>query len=68
MIQVLLIFKPINNENSPVDNDITKLISFSLVKVARLSIIVSKKNIINNNNENISYHNKAINPKSGHNI
>lgn len=45
-----------------------KLIFFSLVKVVRLGIIVSKRNIINNNNKNISYHNKEINPKSGHNI
>lgn len=45
-----------------------KFIFFSLVKVVRLGIIVNKRNIINNNNKNISYHNKEINPKSGHNI
>lgn len=41
-----------------------KLIFFSLIEVIRLDIIVSKKNIIVNNNKYIGYYNKkkVLNP------
>lgn len=41
-----------------------KLIFFSLIEVIRLDIIVSKKNIIINNNKYIGYYNKkkVLNP------
>lgn len=45
-----------------------KLISFSLIEVIKFDIIISKKNVINNNNENIDYHNKKNGPIYGHNI
>lgn len=58
----------LNNKNYPVDNNISKTNIFSFVEVVRLDIIISKKNIINNNNKYISYHNEKKSLKLGYNI